>query len=181
MTFYRRHLPHWQPEGHELFITWRLHGSLPPNFRPPKDSGSTGREFVSYDRILDGAATGPVWLNNPRVAEVVCQALREAQATKLIGLRAYVLMANHVHVLIEPLVPLPKITHRIKGATAYRANLILRRTHSRFWQDESFDRWVRNPAECQKIKSYIENNPVAAGLVKRPENWPWSSAARTIE
>ena len=181
VTFYRRHLPHWQPEDHELFITWRLHGSLPPNFRPPKDSGSTGREFRCYDRVLDSAAIGPVWLHDPRVAEVVYHALRDAQAKKLICLRAYVLMANHAHVLIDPLAPLPKITHRIKGATAYRANLILKRTHSSFWQDESFDHWVRNPAEWQKIKNYIENNPVAAGLVERPGDWPWSSASRPIE
>lgn len=90
-------------------------------------------------------------------------------------------MTNHVHVLAEPLAPLFKITHRIKGAAAYRANLILARTHKRFWQDESFDHWVRNPAEWEKIRGYIEGNPVAAGLVTRPENWPWSSASHPIE
>ena len=181
MTFYRRHLPHWQPEGRDLFLTWRLHGSLPPNFRPPNPGASNGKEFVSFDRVLDGASTGPVWLNDPRVAEVVCEALRDAHASKLLRLRAYVLMANHLHVLLEPLAAIFKITHQVKGSTAYRANLILARTRSRFWQDESFDHWVRNPAEWQKIRTYIENNPVVAGLVARPEDWPWSSASRPIE
>jgi hypothetical protein len=42
-----------------------------------------------------------------------------------------------------------------------------------FWQDETFDHWVRNEREYGKIRFYIEYNPVAAGLVKRPEEWRW--------
>ena len=73
-----------------------------------------------------------------------------------------------------------KLARLIKGATARQANLILSRTGMRFWQDESFDHWIRNLAESQKIRVYIENNPVAAGLAVRPEEWPWSSASRPI-
>ena len=89
-------------------------------------------------------------------------------------------MANHVHVLLTPYAPLAKIARLFKGATSRQANLLLGFTRSHFWQDESFDHWVRNPAEWQKIRAYIENNPVAAGLVARPEDWPWSSASRPI-
>jgi hypothetical protein len=60
---------------------------------------------------------------------------------------------------------------------ALRANAILRRAGSRFWQDESFDHWVRSGAQLQRIKLYIEWNPVKAGLVARPQDWPWSSAS----
>ena len=96
-------------------------------------------------------------------------------------LRAYAVMANHVHVLLAQRAPLERITLQLKGASAHAANLILSRTGEPFWQKESFDHWVRNPAECQKIRAYIENNPVAAGLVARPEDWPWSSASNPIE
>lgn len=182
VTFYRRHLPHWQPPGQDLFITWRLFGSLPAKFRPPSPVETSGKQFVRFDRELDRARTGPVWLEEPRVAEAAFRELRRAHLDKeLFRLLAYVLMANHVHILVEPLAPLSRITHDVKGATAYRANLILSHTHKRFWQDESFDHWVRNPAEGEKIRRYIENNPVAAGLVSRPEEWPWSSASRPIE
>jgi putative transposase len=181
MTFYRRHLPHWQQPGQDLFITWRLFGSLPANCRPPSAAETNAQQFVSFDRELDRARTGPVWLKEPTVAEVAFRELRRAHLeSKLLRLRAYVLMANHVHILVEPLAPLSKITHQIKGATAYRANLVLSRTRQRFWQDESFDHWVRNPAEGEKIRQYIENNPVVAGLVARPQDWPWSSASRPI-
>jgi REP element-mobilizing transposase RayT len=171
MTFYRRHLPHWEPPGQDLFITWRLFGSLPVQFRPPNAAQTDGKQFVSFDRELDRACIGPIWLKEPKVAETAFRELCDAhQNKKLFRLCAYVLMANHVHILVSPLAPLSKITHQVKGATAYRANLILSRTHQCFWQVESFDRWVRNPAEGDKIRKYIENNSVAAGLVTRPED-----------
>ncbi len=81
-------------------------------------------------------------------------------------------MANHVHVLLRPEVPLRRIMNGIKGVTAQAANHILGRTGQPFWQDESFDHWVRSEAEFQRIWSYIERNPVTAGLVERPEDWP---------
>ena len=45
-----------------------------------------------------------------------------------------------------------------------------------FWQDESYDRLVRDGEEFQRIVRYIETNPVNAGLVAMPEEFPWSSA-----
>jgi len=180
MTFYRRRLPHWQPLGQDIFITWRLHGSLPAQFRPPAGTESSGKAFVCYDRALDEARTGPLWLKDPRIVETVLTALHEAQRKTMFTLRAYAVLANHVHVLLAPRAPLERITLQLKGASARAANLILSRTGEPFWQKESFDHRVRNPAEWQKIRAYIENNPVAAGLVARPEDWPWSSAWRPI-
>ena len=54
---------------------------------------------------------------------------------------------------------------------------ILGRTGDRFWQDESFDRWIRNRSEWNRARIYIERNPVTAGLVRSPSEWPWSSAS----
>jgi putative transposase len=107
--------------------------------------------------------------------------LNEAQTQNLFQMNAYVLMANHVHVLIEPRSSLAQITKLIKGRSARAANLILSRMNTRFLQDESFDRWIRTPEEWQRIRAYIENNPVKAGLVQNPQDWPWSSASRPIE
>lgn len=180
MTYYRRRLPHCLPPSREIFITWRLLGSLPRQKPTPRPNSSAGATFVHFDRILDRARLGPLWLRDPRIAECVVEALNEAQHEQRCRLSAYVLMANHVHILWMPIEPLSKLVHQIKGATARRANLVLSRTGQRFWQDESFDHWVRNPAEQQKIKGYIENNPVTAGFVSRPEDWPWSSASHPI-
>jgi putative transposase len=120
----------------------------------------------------------PLWLRDPRVAETVLTTLCSAETRKILTLRAFSIMANHVHVLLTPRSSISEITRQIKGATARQANLLLARSGSPFWLDESFDHWIRTPGEWQKIRTYIEQNPVAAGLVEKPENWPWSSAAK---
>jgi REP element-mobilizing transposase RayT len=180
MTFTHRHLPHWQPPCQDIFLTWRLHDSLPAHVRPPAEIESDGKVFVRYDRILDEAKIGPLWLKDPRVAACVIRALEGAQARGLCTVRAYVLMANHVHILLAPLAPISKITQQIKGASAREANLLIGRTGFRFWQDESFDHWIRDSGEWHRVRTYIERNPVAAGLVCKPEEWPWSSASRAL-
>ena len=95
---------------------------------------------------------------------------------KLYDLLAWVVMANHVHIVIYPNVALSKITRSIKGFSARRANAILQRTGP-FWMEESYDHWVRSETELDRIVQYIEGNPIAAGLCDKPEDWRWSSAS----
>jgi len=85
-------------------------------------------------------------------------------------------MPNHVHLLITPSIPLPRLTKSLKGITAKRANAMLTLTGSSFWQEESYDHLLRNTHEFKKIRSYIEENPVRAGLVSGPSDYRWSSA-----
>jgi REP element-mobilizing transposase RayT len=180
LTFYRRNLPHWQPEGCSIFVTWRLYGSLPKGFaeRLRKWSGEPGKQFLNADRMLDAASNGPLWLNDP---EIACHAQRAIERGAELGhyaLQAYVIMPNHAHVLLDPLVPLAKLTLGIKRTSAQGANARLGRTGEPFWQDESFDHWIRGAGEFAKIHAYIENNPVKARLCAKAEDWPWSSARR---
>jgi hypothetical protein len=71
---------------------------------------------------------------------------------------------------------LPKLTRSLKGITAKRANAMLALTGRRFWQEESYDHQVRNEREFERIRSYIEENPVRAGLVTEAGEFRWSSA-----
>ena len=179
MTYYERNLPHWQPPGKDIFITRRLYGSLPAILKAPRREDSAGKRFRTYDRVLDLAGVGPLWLRGPRVAECVIAALRKAEMEEMFLLHSYVVMANHVHVLLEPKFPIARITQIIKGSTAREANCILGRMGMRFWQEESFDHWIRNEPERGRVQAYIERNPVIAGLVQSPEEWPWSSVTRS--
>ena len=176
--YYERNLPHWQPDGRATFLTWRLRGSLPRGFvrRLDRLQKKPGEQFLAADLELDGAATGPRWLHDPRIASCVERAIRHGADGRYFVLHAYVVMPNHVHILVEPLAPLRRITNGIKGASAREANRILRRTGSAFWQEESFDHWIRNSSQFEKIRTYIEHNPVNAGLVTKPEYWRRSSA-----
>jgi REP element-mobilizing transposase RayT len=85
-------------------------------------------------------------------------------------------MPNHVHLLIRPLIVPDRLLKSLKGATAREANRLLVRTCEPCWQKESYDHFVRNEAEWQRIQRYIENNPVKAGLARSPQDYPWSSA-----
>jgi len=80
------------------------------------------------------------------------------------------------HVLLLPKIAASRLLESLKGATAREANRVLGRTGERFWQAESYDHWVRDDREFERIVAYIENNPVKAGLVSRPEDYRWSSA-----
>ncbi len=71
--------------------------------------------------------------------------------------------------------PLASVMHSLKSYTAHEANKILCRS-GQFWQHESYDHWVRDIAELERIIEYIEWNPVKAGLVSEPALWRFSSA-----
>ncbi len=180
MLFYRRNLPHWHPQGAPLFLTWRLYGSLPASFSTAKIGCATespGKGFKLLDAMLDKAANGPLWLKDPRIALCVVNGIHTGQATlHFYDLHAFVVMPNHVHLLISPKILVPRIMNGLKGVTARDANLIFARKGKHFWQDESFDHWIRSPREFNRIRTYIEMNPVSAGLASCPEDWPWSSA-----
>jgi len=86
-------------------------------------------------------------------------------------------MPNHVHVLftILPGVTLGTIVSSWKRFTARQSNRLLGRTGT-FWQDDYWDRFIRNEAHFSAAASYIDNNPVKAGLVDAPPKWTWGSA-----
>jgi len=129
------------------------------------------------DREWDRAATGPRWLSDPRIAGVVADALKYGESSlKLYTLHAWVIMCNHVHILIDPAAPIARITRSLKTYTSRQANAILGRTGQPFWAEESYDRWIRAERDLQRIVQYIESNPVAVDLCERPEDWVWSSA-----
>lgn len=188
--YYHRHLPHWAPTGRPVFVTWNLKGALPSHvlneiarFRAAKRKIDGGNEaersaaaiFKMTDDYLDKSQEGPLWLRDDNLAKIVTETILQG-AEKWYDLFAFVVMANHVHLLLTPLVELERITGGIKKKTARELNGLLKRTGTAFWQDESFDHWLRTDEELLKIVDYIENNPVKACLCTAIEAWPWSSA-----
>jgi putative transposase len=115
------------------------------------------------DRLLDNASTGPQYLRIPEIANMVVEALHyRDQVLQHYDLHRYAVMANHVHLLITPKVDVSKLMHSLKRFTAKEGNRMLGLTGQPFWQDESYDRLIRD-GEFERIANYIEMNPVKAG------------------
>jgi putative transposase len=175
MTPHRR-LPHLYPEGKALFVTWHLHGSLPASRYPPGGDISSGRAFVWIDQYLDTVQHGPLYLRQPEIARLVVGSIHKGAELAHYELHAFVVMANHVHLLVDPKISSSHPWKSLKGVTAREANRILGRTGQPFWQKESYGHWVRDQTEFERIRAYLESNPVKAGLVEVAEQYPWSSA-----
>ena len=107
---------------------------------------------------------------------MVFEAIRYREDQGEFELHNYVVMANHVHLLITPRVNVSRLMQSLKRFTAREGNRMLGLTGQTFWQHESYDRLVRTAEEFRKIARYIEMNPVSAGLVASPCEFAWSSA-----
>ena len=199
---YRRHLPHVQPPGATVFVTFRLAGSVStsalqrlsleagrygkaleaigdPEERRRWSYADMNRLFGKWDAVVDEASAGPSWLGRPEVAGLVADAL-QACAGREYDLHAFCIMPNHVHAVFTPLRAekgtyhsLSSIMHSLKGGTARKANLVLGRSGA-FWEHENYDHVVRDEAELGRIVTYVLENPVKAGLAHAREDWEWS-------
>src|SRR5262249_7107780 len=91
-------------------------------------------------------------------------------------LRAWVVMPNHVHLVVDVWnVPLAWLINRWKGGASRQANQKLNRT-GKFWDRDYYDTVIRDSQHLMTAIRYTEQNPNKALLVKDPRDWPWSSA-----
>jgi REP element-mobilizing transposase RayT len=190
----RGYLPHVKREGASYFITFRLADSLPKEvllqfkqqqaekLRNLPTGNRAGQEEAEreyhrkIERYLD-RGVGECHLKRPDVADMVANALMHLHEKHYL-LDEWVVMPNHLHLILWPMPNhvLSEILRSRKRYTARQANLLLGRTGESFWQHESYDHWIRNDQEKARIRRYIRNNPVIAGLCRLPEEWRWGSA-----
>jgi REP-associated tyrosine transposase len=87
----------------------------------------------------------------------------------------YAVMPTHVHLILYPHNrDLVRIMRNFKSKTGYEIRRA-RGGHGSFWQERYFDTIIRRVRNFWTKLEYIHRNPVEAGLVKNPEDWPWSS------
>ena len=137
------------------------------------------RDFSrKIERYLDRSA-GACHLRRPDIADLVADAVRHFHQSRHV-LEDWVVMPNHAHAVLWPMPNhlLSEILKSWKQFTSRRAKKILNLAEEPFWQPESYDHWIRNDDEKVRIRRYIRNNPVVAGLCAQPEDWKWSSAYR---
>ncbi|MHC1725673.1 MAG: transposase [Syntrophobacteraceae bacterium] len=196
-------LPHWRQEGVTYFLTFRTADSLPQEklklwqreketwlaSHPEPHDEETRREFYELfpDRLqrwLDNGY-GECPLADGRYRTIVEDALRHFDG-KRYHLNQYVVMPNHVHVLVSPLgeYGLSDILHSWKSFTANQINKLTGRDGA-FWQKESFDHIVRSPAQLERIREYIRKHPAYGyGYDKKRQDAAstmWAPAAGIFE
>ncbi|MGE0544817.1 MAG: transposase [Dehalococcoidia bacterium] len=175
----RGYLPHVDHANLVQMITFRLADAMPAERRAEWqqilriEEGAKRRTVI--EAYLD-AGYGACHLRDPRISRVVEDALRHFDGERY-RLLAWVVMPNHVHVLIDAFAghPIRQTVHSWKSFTATQANRILERTGP-FWQPDYFDRYIRDNQHLEQARWYIHQNPVKAGLVQSVEDWPYSSA-----
>ncbi len=180
----RGYLPHWEAGQRPQSVTFRLADSLPKSLLAawedelndlPDDQRAIERR-KRIEAALD-SGHGNCHLQDPRIAGIVENALLHFDKTRY-QLHAWCIMPNHVHVLFTPLHgnSLSSILHSWKSFTAKKINKILLR-EGPFWQEEYFDRMIRDEKHFRNVVSYIEENPVKAGLCRTPEEWEYGHLA----
>jgi REP element-mobilizing transposase RayT len=162
----RRNLPHWQQAGSTYFVTFRLADSLPvaAKIRLRELQSLNSEEALPWiERFLD-AGRGKCCLGDPANAEVVATSVKHFDGTRY-HLGRYVVMPNHVHAIVQPILgnTLSSVVHGWKSYSAHVLRSKLR-VSGAFWQEETFDRLIRNETELQRYHDYIQANPCVAGL-----------------
>ncbi|MEA2345488.1 MAG: putative methylase [Thermoanaerobaculia bacterium] len=127
------------------------------------------------DRYED-AGHGSCLLRDVRAATITENALLHFDRERY-RLVAWCVMPNHVHAMVElnQGFTLSNVLHSWKSFTAKEINKLLRK-RGQVWLEEYHDRYIRDERHFHAMVSYIENNPVKAGLCREARDWAFSSA-----
>jgi putative transposase len=201
IIYYKRRLPHAYIQNNPVFITWRLKFTLPRQVLQSlkeqkevfeKNMDTLGNEYQQLqkflfskkqfnwlDEHLTSDASYPQILKRSDVAEIIINAMHFLD-TKKYCLHSFCIMPNHVHVLLTPYsdasesnTSLSEITHSLKRFTAREINKLLGKEGA-LWNKESYDHYIRNEKEFERILEYIKQNPVKAGLVMNWQDWQYT-------
>jgi len=194
----RRHLPHKQLTDCTLFITWRIAFTLPDNIlrelaekrnqhfkdiktiSPEEENIYRNefalRHFAHFDNWIDKFEGCKYNLCIEPLTSIITDTLKYNDNRKY-TISCYCIMPNHVHLIIKPLYKndkeyyaLDEIMHAIKNYSAHKINKAVE-NKGHFWQNESYDRIIRDYIEYLKTVEYVVSNPVKAGLVDKWEDW----------
>ena len=183
----RGYFPHFDG-GLTQHVSFHLADSLPQTVlsgwreelrtRPQKEADLEWR--IRIQNFLD-SGHGSCFLKDNRLAQIIEDALFHFDGQRY-SLHSSCVMPNHVHTLFTPAVEftMSAIVHSWKSFSAHECNKLLGRT-GRFWAHEPYDRYIRSKRHFQNAISYIEDNPVKAGLCEKPEDWRWSSARKRLD
>ena len=183
LSVYMRHLPHWRQEGATYFVTFRLADSLPQkkldelaslkdkwerhHLLPHSEAVLQEWARMASDRIerwLD-QGMGKCVLKEPSLAALLTSAFHYFDDDRY-ELDCYVVMPNHAHAVLRPLRSEHSVEEIVGSWKKYCAKQINNRLHrsGELWQEETYDRIIRDEEHLWRVIQYIGSNPDRAGL-----------------
>ncbi len=178
----RKNYPHWLQEGCTYFVTFRLADSIPqpriteyeelrrkwmehhqPPYTDQKQKQFSELFSEKINQWLDEGA-GSCCLRDPEISQIVADTLLHFDGERY-DLDEWVIMPNHVHALVKPINnhELPDILHSWKSFSSSQINRQLNQS-GKLWQKEYYDHIVRDTDELFRIRNYIRDNPMKAGI-----------------
>lgn len=190
VRIWRKQLPHWEVENGTYFITVRCAGSLPTSVQNRlletakavlrMEAKSTQllhlqrQYFLILDTYLD-RCLGFSPFASDKVCKEAVTILLNAIASRDWQSGPLILMPNHTHFVARPnsfhSPDLQTFMTQFKGSTSRQLNQLLNRS-GRLWQEDWFDHWIRSDTSLQRIRHYIQQNPIKACLCQCYRNYP---------
>jgi len=182
IRIYYRHLPHWRQDGATYFVTFRLADSIPqehlrglkrwreiwershPEPRTERQWYELAREITRRTEAWLDEGYGECVFRDQHLAEEMSKSLLHFQDQRYTTF-CFAVMPNHIHLAIKPLegFELEEILDGSKGFVSRKVNAYLQRT-GKLWEQESYDRIVRDEEHLYRVVQYIGRNPAKARL-----------------
>jgi putative transposase len=121
-------------------------------------------------------------LQSTALCDLLLNVLRENRAKQRFELHEFVLMRDHVHLILTPssLVPLEKAIQFIKGGFSFRAKKDLN-FNGEIWQKGYNEQRIKDALDYTDKATYIQMDPAKARYVDHPDQFPYSSARLKTE
>lgn len=179
---YERHLPHWRQDGATYFVTFNLADALPANkihelesmrrewehrFPRPRDEATWTEYAQTVFRFVEqamDAGSGECWFSRRECLDELHRSILHFHDHRY-ELGCFTIMANHCHLTMRP----------IEGFDLEKELGAIKRTTARFihkseelsgelWQQECYDRIIRDEEHLYRVVQYIGRNPYKAGI-----------------
>jgi putative transposase len=185
IEMYSRNLPHWRQEGATYFVTFHLADALPLSKKKELESLRRDLEakhpiprnekawtvyaneiFRLVEKWMD-AGSGECWFSQPVFAKELERAILHYNSIRY-DVGCFVIMANHCHLVIRPFsgVSLENELGSIKSTVS---RFINQQTHANgnLWEQESYDRIIRDEEHLYRVVQYIGSNPRLASVPRQ--------------
>ena len=187
LKIYTRNLPHWRQQGATYFVTFHLADALPAAKRnelemmqrdwearhpPPHDKAVLARQAMQIYRMTEkwlDAGSGQCWFRQAKYASELRRIVLHFHEQRY-EIGCFTIMANHCHLIMRPFEGF-ELEDELGSFKSISARFVNKHEHAagEVWQQESYDRIIRDEEHLYGVVQYIGSNAQRAGIP--PDRW----------